>query len=100
MIFPLIILNKIYWYKWRYLQNKLLEEYHQKLTDFPCLQYNLKHYINDRNLSFDEYQNVTRNTRIISQEYLYIYSFLLNEDKRICELPYNYFYSNGSKVYK
>jgi hypothetical protein len=94
ILFPPIILNKIYWYQWRYLQHQLCQEYHQRfiyIDDYYggyCKCEGLHWWaLNDRNLgNANQYVNY----------YNTIYCFL-DGKYTTAKVPKYYYYSNGFK---
>lgn len=79
-MFPSIILNKIYWYKWRDLQLNLCEEYRKKqiFNDFPIgvffnmnkriYEFNYRTCINE---DYDTlYENASGNKSKIPKSYI------------------------------
>jgi len=88
---PLIILHKIYWYKWRNSQYLLCKEYHQKIN----------YYINDQffaikfeNNHKDKFYNYRLLNSILFKSYSY--NIIIHYNKGIvAKLPTNYYYSNN-----
>ena len=82
-LFPPIILNKIYWYQWHYLQTNLCIEYHKLFkSEGIYIRYQKSLWpINNRYLSQikSDHQN-----------------FCFINTKQVGILPINYAYSNGS----
>ena len=87
-IFPPIILNKIDWYRWKFLQYKVCIEYHHKFTYDPrnFLIYKIKTF------------NVTLNDR--TPEILYEMRNFITNNLLFRHLPKNYFYSNDKSTFK
>jgi hypothetical protein len=85
---PSIVLNKIYWYLWRYTQNELCKEYHRRIT-----------YQNDiMRLSTDNKNKLTYYNHFNYREWhywnmsVYIYIHRAFFDTNVVKLPKNYFY--------
>lgn len=93
-MFPFIVLDKIYWYRWYNLIKSLNSEYHKR---FNCVYYD-----------FDDsfmylYTSINRSYGAKLFNYRRVYSYKdsydsiynINNNSSYARLPKNYFYSNG-----
>jgi len=112
-IFPPIILNKIDWYRWKYMQNQLCIEYRKYFKLGDKLPF-WNHHSNILFYNKDDNHQCPIN-RIIDDvnHYKHIFNFMKqlhayedsnNNNRGYCDdwqlaikLPKNYYYSNGSK---
>ena len=90
---PPIILNKIYWYRWRHLLNNV------------CAEYRQNYQLNNDVLRFVKIPNFSVNSRILYDNWFHnyepIYSFRGSKwSLTNASLPIYYFYSNGSNYNK
>ena len=96
----LIILNKIYWYHWHYLQSQLCKEYHQKIN----LYYHhggQNHEISSiafYNIKYDHSYRKSYNYRPLDIIFPDNHNFIKYNYHEcfVANLPTNYYYSNGT----
>ena len=88
-IFPQIILNKIYWYQWYYLQSNLCKQYHKRMLFNGYWQSTYIKSTRKKYWTPYNYRNID------SQQSCNIYN--LHSTEFIADLPINYAYSNGFK---
>jgi hypothetical protein len=93
---PPIILNKIYWYRWRHLQSILCKEYHLNFSFVEPL--NRLHRNRFNNYGIEPYYVI--NYRDGHRYYENIHSFIYGWGENqwfgdiVAKLPTNYFYNN------
>jgi hypothetical protein len=97
-IFPPIISNKIDWYSWKYKQNKLCIEYHQKyelMDNFYMVKKKSppSNSFNDRLLN--EYCDEESIGPTDYHENIYTMD---SHRSAVSKIPTNYYYSNGSRI--